>query len=122
MPLASMPGNQSTVSIMRHFDDAQRDAHGGLIGVRGTHWLLSPTTIVTARARHHAMALSTKDWKLLEIVNEDGSQFIAERHPVPGPELSGLFLVAASGRDRPRRPPELHKAGRRPTPRTSDPA
>jgi Trypsin-like peptidase domain len=69
----------STVSIMRHFDDAERDARPDLIGVRGTGWFLSPTTIVTAEHVTARMKLSTQDWKQLEIVDGDGSQFIAAR-------------------------------------------
>lgn len=64
---------------MRHFDDAERDAHPGLIGIRGTGWFLSPTTIVTAEHVTTGMMLATQDWKLLEITDGDGSQFIAAR-------------------------------------------
>ncbi len=69
----------STVSIMRHFDDVERDTRPNLIGVRGTGWFLSPTTIVTAEHVTAGMKLSTQDWKQLEIVDGDDSQFIAAR-------------------------------------------
>jgi Trypsin-like peptidase domain len=69
----------SAVSIMRYFDDDERETHRGLTGVRGTAWFLSPTAIVTAEHVAAAMTLSTEDWKLLEIVDGDGSQFIAGR-------------------------------------------
>jgi len=69
----------STVSIMRHFDDVERGTQSNLIGVRGTGWFLSPTTIVTAEHVTAGMKLSTQDWKQLEIVDGDGSQFIAAR-------------------------------------------
>jgi len=69
----------STVSIMRHFDDAERDARPPLVGVRGTGWFLSPTTIVTAEHVTAAMKLSTENWKPLEIADGDRSQFIAAR-------------------------------------------
>jgi Trypsin-like peptidase domain len=69
----------STVSIMRHFDDAERDERPGLIGVRGTGWFLSPTTIVTAEHVTAGMKLSTAEWKPLEIMDGDSSQFIAAR-------------------------------------------
>jgi S1-C subfamily serine protease len=70
---------RSTVSIMRHFDDAERGARPDLIGVQGTGWFLSPTRIVTAAHVTEGMKLSTEDWKPLEILDGDGSQFIAAR-------------------------------------------
>jgi hypothetical protein len=69
----------SAVSIMRHFDDAERTARPNLIGVRGTGWFLSPTTIVTAEHVTAGMKLSAEEWKPLEIADGDGSQFIAAR-------------------------------------------
>lgn len=69
----------STVRIMRYFDDAERDERPDLVGVRGTGWFLSPTTIVTAEHVTAAMKLSTETWKPLEIIDEDGSQIIAAR-------------------------------------------
>jgi hypothetical protein len=69
----------STVSIMRYFDDAEREARPDLIGVRGTGWFLSPTTIVTAEHVTAGMKLSTEAWKALEIKDGDSSQLIAAR-------------------------------------------
>ena len=69
----------STVSITRHFDDAERGARPDLIGIQGTGWFLSPTTIVTAAHVAAGMKLSTEDWKPLEIMDGDGSQFVAAR-------------------------------------------
>ncbi|OAF14752.1 hypothetical protein AXW67_17465 [Bradyrhizobium neotropicale] len=69
----------STVGIMRHFDDADRDALPNLIGVRGTGWFLSPTTIVTAEHVTAGMKLSTEEWKSLEIADGESSHFIAAR-------------------------------------------
>jgi trypsin-like peptidase len=69
----------SAVSIMRHFDDAERDVRPNLIGVRGTGWFLSQTTIVTAEHVTEGMKLSAEEWKPLEIVDGDGSHFIAAR-------------------------------------------
>jgi hypothetical protein len=69
----------STVSIMRHFDDAERGERPNLVGVRGTGWFLSPTTIVTAEHVTAGMMLSTEAWKSLEITDGDSSQFIAAR-------------------------------------------
>src|ERR1700749_1917296 len=67
----------STVRIMRHFDEAERDARPGLIGIGGTGWFLSPMAIVTAAHVAEAMKLSIQDWKPLEITDEQSSQFIA---------------------------------------------
>ena len=50
-----------------------------MIGIRGTGWFLSPTTIVTAAHVAEAMKLSIQDWKPLEIADRDGSQFVAVR-------------------------------------------
>src|SRR5690349_3316538 len=69
----------STVSIMRHFDEADRDARPGLFGIRGTGWFVSPMAIVTAAHVAEAMKLSIHEWKSLEITDEQGSQFIAAR-------------------------------------------
>jgi Trypsin-like peptidase domain len=69
----------TAVNIMRHFDDAQREAHPDLIGIRGTGWFLTPATIVTAEHVTAAMNLSMDEWKPLEIIDESGSQFIAAR-------------------------------------------
>jgi hypothetical protein len=67
---------RSSVSLMRHFDEGE---HPGLIGIRGTGWFLSPTTIVTAEHVTAAMKLSAEEWKPLEIMAGDGSQLIAAR-------------------------------------------
>jgi S1-C subfamily serine protease len=69
----------STVSIMRHFDDAERGERPDLIGVRGTGWFLSPTTIVTAEHVTAGMMLSTERWKSLEVTDGESSQLIAAR-------------------------------------------
>jgi S1-C subfamily serine protease len=69
----------TTVSIMRYFDDAERNERPGLVGVRGTGWFLSPRTIVTAEHVAAGMKLSTDEWKSLEIMDGDRSQFIAAR-------------------------------------------
>jgi S1-C subfamily serine protease len=69
---------RSTVAIIRHLDEAER-YRSDVIGIQGSGWFLSPTTIVTVEHVTAAMKLSADDWKMLEIVNEDGSQFIAAR-------------------------------------------
>jgi hypothetical protein len=70
---------RSTVSIIRHFDEAERDEHTSVIGVRGTGWFLSPTTIVTAEHVTAGMKLSTEEWKSLELMDGDSSQFTSAR-------------------------------------------
>lgn len=80
--------------MMRHFDEGERDAHPGLIGIRGTGWFLSPTMIVTAEHVTAAMKLSTKEWKPLEIVAGDGSQLIAARiQRVAGEQPEKLAVI-----------------------------
>lgn len=69
----------STVRIMRHFDDTERGERPDLVGVRGTGWFLSPTTIVTAEHVAAGMMLSAEGWKSLEITDGDSSLFIAAR-------------------------------------------
>lgn len=69
----------SSVSIMRYFDDAERDARPDLIGVRGTGWFLSQSMIVTAEHVTAGMKLSTEDWKPLEIAGADSTRFIDAR-------------------------------------------
>ena len=68
----------STVAIIRHFEEAER-YRPDVIGVQGSGWFLSATTIVTVEHVTEAMKLSADDWKMLEIVNEAGSRFIAAR-------------------------------------------
>lgn len=69
----------STVSITRYFEEAERDTYRDLVGVRGTGWFLSPTTIVTAEHVTAGMKLSTEVWKPIEVADGDGSQLIAAR-------------------------------------------
>src|SRR5215475_5324054 len=69
----------TTVSITRHFDERELGVHPGIVGVRGTGWFLSPTTIVTAEHVSTAMTLSAQDWKPIEVANGDTSQLIFAR-------------------------------------------
>ena len=48
----------STVSITRYFADDDRKADTDLLGIRGTAWFLSPTSMVTAEHVATAMELS----------------------------------------------------------------
>jgi hypothetical protein len=64
----------STMSIMRHFDQTELETHPGLLGIRGTGWFLSPTSMVTVEHVAEAMGLSDQDWKQIEIVSGDITQ------------------------------------------------
>jgi hypothetical protein len=83
----------STVAIIRHFEEAER-YRPDVIGIQGSGWFLSPTTIVTVEHVTEAMKLSADDWKMLEIVNEAGSRFIAARvQRLVGQESERLAVV-----------------------------
>jgi len=56
----------STASITRYFDDAERTTPD-LVGIQGTGWFKSPTTLVTVEHVATAMGLSSQSWKLLTI-------------------------------------------------------
>lgn len=58
---------RSTVNIARDYDEEERKAAPGILGIRGTGWFLSPRLIVTAAHVVEAMHLSTQDWKQIEI-------------------------------------------------------
>ena len=69
----------STVSITRFFDDKDQEAQRGLLGIRGTAWLLSPTTMVTVEHVTAAMRLSTQDWTQIEVQRAESKQSILMR-------------------------------------------
>jgi Trypsin-like peptidase domain len=75
------PGSlvHSTVSIARYFDDAEQHAQGDLLGIRGTGWFLSPTSIVTVGHVASAMRLSDQEWKDIEIMDGDIRQTLPAR-------------------------------------------
>jgi hypothetical protein len=56
----------STVSITRYFAGDDRKADTDLLGIRGTAWFLSSTSMVTAEHVATAMELSDQNWKQLE--------------------------------------------------------
>jgi hypothetical protein len=68
---------RSTVSITRHFDEGEQKA--GLLGIRGTAWFLSPTSLVTAEHVAAAMRLTDQDWKHVEILEGENKESIAVR-------------------------------------------
>jgi plasmid maintenance system antidote protein VapI len=69
----------STVSITRYFsgDDGRVDA--SLLGIRGTAWFLSATSMVTAEHVAAAMGLSNQSWKQIEVREREIKQSIAVR-------------------------------------------
>jgi hypothetical protein len=69
----------STVSIMRHFDDAEMATRPGVVGIRGTGWFLSPTSMATVEHVTAAMGLSDQDWKHVEIGSGPSRQSILSR-------------------------------------------
>jgi hypothetical protein len=68
----------SVVSITRYFDTEERKLSQGNLAIRGTAWLLSATSIVTAEHVAEAMRLSHDNWKLVEI-GDDERQSVALR-------------------------------------------
>jgi hypothetical protein len=69
----------STVGITRYFEGAERNAQSDLVGIQGTAWFQSPTTIVTIEHVVAAMGLSTEAWKILTIQDDADSQLIFAR-------------------------------------------
>jgi len=69
----------SAVSITRYFDESERAAEPGLVGMSGTAWFLSPTTIVTAEHVSAAMMLTTQEWKPLDVRDGDHVRSIPAR-------------------------------------------
>jgi hypothetical protein len=69
----------STVSVTRYFDEEEKKADPGSLGIRGTAWFLSTTSMVTAEHVAAAMALSQQDWKQVEILDGETRQSVAVR-------------------------------------------
>src|SRR4029450_4376474 len=69
----------STVGITRYFDDGERAAQPDLLGIQGTGWFRSPTSLVTVEHVVAAMGLSTEDWKILTIQDGADSHSISVR-------------------------------------------
>ena len=71
--------DRSTVSITRIFDGQERKVDAGVLGVRGTAWFLSSTSMLTAGHVAAAMNLSNQKWTPVEILDGHGTQSIAVR-------------------------------------------
>jgi Trypsin-like peptidase domain len=69
----------STVSITRYFDDKEKETRPGVLGMSGTGWFLSPTSMVTIEHVATAMNLSDQSWKPIEIWTGENKQSIPVR-------------------------------------------
>jgi hypothetical protein len=69
----------STGNISRYFDSSRTKGDPDLLGIRGTGWFLSETTMVTAEHVVTAMELSDERWSQVEIVQGQLKQFVATR-------------------------------------------
>jgi hypothetical protein len=69
----------STISMTRYFDEAEKKVNPGSVGIRGTAWFLSATSMVTAEHVAAAMALSDQEWKPVEILDGENRQTAAVR-------------------------------------------
>lgn len=71
--------SHSTASIARYFDDNEREARPSLLGVSGTGWFLSPTSMATVEHVASSMHLSEQSWKPIEIGTAEKQQSIPVR-------------------------------------------
>ena len=69
----------STVSITRYFAGDDSKADTDLLGIRGTAWFLSSTSMVTVEHVATAMELSDRNWKQVEILEGENKQTIDVR-------------------------------------------
>jgi hypothetical protein len=57
----------STVNITRVFNEEERQADPGVLGIRGTGWFLAARSIATVAHVAEAMHLSKHEWKPIEV-------------------------------------------------------
>jgi hypothetical protein len=69
----------STISMTRYFDEAEMKANPGAVGIRGTAWFLSASSLVTAEHVAAAMALSNQDWKQVEVLDGENRVTVTVR-------------------------------------------
>ena len=69
----------STVSITRYFQEEEKKAYPGSLGIRGTAWFLSATSMVTAEHVAAAMTISDQDWKQVELLDGENQRSVAVR-------------------------------------------
>ena len=69
----------STVSITRYFAEDEKKAESDLLGIRGTAWFSSPTSMVTVEHVAAAMGLADRNWRQVEILDGENRQTIDVR-------------------------------------------
>jgi len=69
----------TTVSITRYFADEERKAGTDLLGIRGTAWFLSSTSIITVEHDATAMGLSNQNWRQVEMLEGENKLTIDVR-------------------------------------------
>jgi hypothetical protein len=69
----------STARIARYFDDSDKDAPPGVLGISGTGWFISPMSIATVEHVAAAMNLSHQTWKQVELRKGEHKQSIPAR-------------------------------------------
>jgi hypothetical protein len=83
----------STVGITRYFDDNERP-RPGLLGVSGTAWFLSSTSMATAEHVAASMNLSNQSWKQVEVRTGDSKQAVLVRmREVAGPSTEKIAVI-----------------------------
>jgi Trypsin-like peptidase domain len=83
----------STVSITRYFDDNE-SRRPGLLGVSGTAWFLSPTSMATVEHVVTSMNLSDQSWKQVEIRTGESKQTVLMRiRQVAGSSAEKIAVV-----------------------------
>ena len=88
------PPNHATVSITRHFDAQEQEERPGVVGIRGTGWFLSPTSMVTVDHVAAAMSLSGEEWKPVEIAKGESRHSIPARlHRLAGPHAQKIAVL-----------------------------
>ena len=85
---------RSTVSMTRTFDEEDRRATPGSLGVRGTGWFLSPKLLATAGHVAEGMRLSRQNWKVIELRERDNSERVLARvHLLVGSYFEQIAVV-----------------------------
>jgi hypothetical protein len=82
------------VSITREFDEGERRAEPGVLGIRGTGWFFSPRLVVTAAHVAEAMHLSAADWREIEVRETEGRASIPARiHHLAGGDAEKIAVI-----------------------------
>jgi Trypsin-like peptidase domain len=70
---------RSTVSIAKDFNEEERRARPGIVGIRGTGWFLSSRLVVTAAHVAEAMQIAAQEWKDVELRNGESKRSVPVR-------------------------------------------